>query len=113
MSKPHYFIIDPLGSNSMKSSNPHSGFHESQVSLCLDTSMCNPIRNAGGGLVVHHKGVCEKSVLCYENHGQDSRVREIYCAPTIPQKAGTGGNNLPVVMRVKRRRADDDAEEGA
>lgn len=70
-------------------------------------------RNAGGGLVVHHKGVCEKSVLCYENHGQDSRVREIYCAPTIPQKAGTGGNNLPVVMRVKRRRADDDAEEGA
>lgn len=55
----------------------------------------------------------DEDVHCYENHGQDSRVREIYCAPTIPQKAGTGGNNLPVVMRVKRRRADDDAEEGA
>lgn len=38
--------------------------------------------------VVHH----------YENHGQDSRVREIAVAPTIPQKAGTGGNNLPLVV---------------
>ena len=38
-----------------------------------------------------------KSVRCYENHGQDCRVKEIEVAPTIPQKAGTGGNNLPIV----------------
>ena len=38
-----------------------------------------------------------KSVRCYENHGQDCRVREIEVAPTIPQKAGTGVNNLPIV----------------
>lgn len=38
-----------------------------------------------------------KVVKCYENHGQDCRVKEIEVAPTIPQKAGTGGNNLPIV----------------
>ena len=38
-----------------------------------------------------------KKVRCFENHGQDCRVREIDVAPTIPQKAGTGGNNLPIV----------------
>ena len=33
----------------------------------------------------------------YENHGQDSRVKEVLVAPTLPAKAGTGGNNLPIV----------------
>ena len=38
---------------------------------------------------------------CYKNHAQDSRVREITVAPTIPQKAGTGGNNLPITCFAK------------
>lgn len=41
------------------------------------------------------------SVLCYENHGQDSRVRPITVCPVISQKAGTGGNNLPLVLHSK------------
>ena len=40
----------------------------------------------------------EQHKVCYENHAQDSRVREITVAPTIPQKAGTGGNNLPLAV---------------
>jgi DNA (cytosine-5)-methyltransferase 1 len=42
----------------------------------------------------------EKSVrvVCYENHGQDSRIKDCGdLCPTITQKAGTGGNNLPLV----------------
>ena len=35
--------------------------------------------------------------VCYENHAQDSRIREIDCAPVLSAKAGTGGNNLPLV----------------
>ena len=35
--------------------------------------------------------------VMYENHGQDSRVKEVLVAPTLPAKAGTGGNNLPIV----------------
>lgn len=45
-------ICDPLGSNSMKSRNPHSGFHQEEYSVTLDTSSQNPIRNGGGMLVV-------------------------------------------------------------
>lgn len=43
------YSIDALSSNSMKSSNPHSGFHETTVSKCLDTSCCEPTCNQGGG----------------------------------------------------------------
>ena len=36
--------------------------------------------------------------LCYENHGQDSRIKELAGVfPCIPSYAGTGGNNLPLV----------------
>lgn len=39
----------------------------------------------------------QQAVLCYENHAQDSRIREIDCAPVLSAKAGTGGSNLPLV----------------
>jgi DNA (cytosine-5)-methyltransferase 1 len=35
---------------------------------------------------------------CYENHAQDSRIKDCGdLCPTITKKAGTGGNNLPLV----------------
>lgn len=40
--KPKYIVMDPLKSNSMKSKNPHSGFHFEDISLCLDTSNTEP-----------------------------------------------------------------------
>ena len=41
---------------------------------------------------------CETKV--YENHAQDSRIRELDgYSPAIPAKAGTGGGcNLPFVL---------------
>lgn len=42
--------------------------------------------------------------VCYENHAQDSRVKEIDCAPAISAKAGTGGGNLPPVAASTVRR---------
>ena len=42
------YIIDPISSNSMKSNNPHSGFHQTDVCKCLDTSCLNPSCNQGG-----------------------------------------------------------------
>ena len=35
--------------------------------------------------------------VCYENHAQDSRIKEIDCSPVLSAKAGTGGSNLPLV----------------
>lgn len=52
MAIPHCIMCDPLGSNSMKSPNPHSGFHEIQVAPCLDTSSQSPQRNQGGMVIV-------------------------------------------------------------
>lgn len=37
-------------------------------------------------------------IAVYENHGQDSRYKSIETSPTISAKAGTGGNNLPLVV---------------
>ena len=46
------FSIDPLSSNSMKSNNPHSGFHETSIAKCLDTSDGSPNKNQGGTVIV-------------------------------------------------------------
>lgn len=46
------YAIDPLSSNSMKSANPNSGFHEAEYIKCLDTSDQNPCKNQGGNVVV-------------------------------------------------------------
>ena len=43
------YRMDALSSNSMKSTNPHSGFHRIEVAPTLDTSDCNPLKNQGGG----------------------------------------------------------------
>ena len=55
------------------------------------------------------------SLLCFEHHGQDSRVRgPLSVAPTIHRKTGTGGNNLPLVLHKGFGYADRvPAEEGA
>ena len=42
------YMLDPVGSNSMKSRNPNSGFHEIGVWPCLDTSSQNPVKGQGG-----------------------------------------------------------------
>lgn len=46
------FTIDAMSSNSMKSRNPHSGIHETEISKCLDTMCLDPSCNQGGCLVV-------------------------------------------------------------
>lgn len=46
------YVVDPLKSNSMKSRNPHSGFHREYIAPCLDTSSQSPIRNGGGAIIV-------------------------------------------------------------
>ena len=49
---PVAYSLDPVSSNSMKSSNPHSGFRQVDVARCLDTTDPNPCKNQGGTVVV-------------------------------------------------------------
>ena len=53
-----------------------------------------PRRNQGGLIIPHEQTV-------YENHGQDSRIKEVKISPQINAKAGTGGGNLPLVAGFK------------
>ena len=45
------YALDSLSSNSMKSKNPHSGFHEEQIARTLDTRP-DPTCNQGGNVIV-------------------------------------------------------------
>lgn len=65
------------------------GNGQSQAAVNADEELCKTL-----DCMHDHQAIA----MCYENHAQDSRVREITVAPTIPQKAGTGGNNLPLAV---------------
>lgn len=50
-----------------------------------------------GTLLAHRNN----PVVCYENHAQDSRIKDCgELSPSISAKAGTGGGNLPLVMAI-------------
>jgi len=38
--------------------------------------------------------------ITYENHGTDSRIKEIDVSPTVTARWGTGGNNVPLAQFV-------------
>lgn len=49
---PRAYSFDSLSSNSMKSSNPHSGCREVEIAKTLDTSLPDPAKNQGGIAIV-------------------------------------------------------------
>lgn len=53
---PKVYGICSKNSNSMKSSNPHSGIYEAETARTLDTSVPDPNKNAGGMAVVAVEG---------------------------------------------------------
>lgn len=82
-------------SNAWKSSNPHSGCYEAEATRTLDTHGGNPTCAQGGNIIVQEARV-------FENHGQDSRCRELGdIGETVAAKYGTGGNNTPIVVEGK------------
>jgi hypothetical protein len=64
-----------------------------------------PLEECSNTLV---NGTCpgHQNAVCFENHGNDSRIKESPgVSPTITSRAGTGGGNLPLVMRDEERLA--------
>jgi DNA (cytosine-5)-methyltransferase 1 len=39
-----------------------------------------------------------RHAVAYENHGTDSRIKEIAISPTVTARWGTGGNNVPLAI---------------
>ena len=63
-----------------------------EVASTLQTS-CNDYSRADSFEMV-------TQCTCYENHAQDSRIKETgEISPTLTKKAGTGGNNLPILTQ--------------
>ena len=86
------YALDSMSSNSMKSSNPHSGFHEETITKTLDTNP-DPTCNQGGNVIVQPAAFMG---------GQGAKARSIaYCkdgtTPTL-KSAPSGGNTVPDVV---------------
>lgn len=63
--------------------------------------LCQYVDVAGALTARHDSSPCvdRGANIVYENHAQDSRVKECGdIAPTVSAKAGTGGGNLPLVQ---------------
>ena len=73
-------------SNSMRSSNPHSGIYKADTARTLDINGGSPACNQGGMLVL------------FDNHRADARYTgPCDASPTITSHLGTGGLNAPLV----------------
>ena len=118
------YSFDSLASNSMKSSNPHSGCRPVEVAKCLDTTDPNPSKNQGGIAIVEPIPYTLKIRSGCEGGGKGALVQEDKSAtlatngltnpivytrhyggrihldgvtPTLEARAGTGGNNQPII----------------
>lgn len=70
------YSFDSLASNSMKSSNPHSGCREVEVAKCLDTTDPNPSKNQGGIAIVEPIPYTLKIRSGCEGGGKGALVQE-------------------------------------
>ena len=81
--------ISSYASNSMKSSNPHSGVYEADTSRTIDRNGGNPACNQGGIAVV-------EPYLIEMTSTKNTVVSDGIC-PTLTARMGTGGNQVNAV----------------
>jgi site-specific DNA-cytosine methylase len=92
VAQPIAYSFDSLASNSMKSSNPHSGCREVETSKTIDTTTPEPSKNQGGIAIAQPQ--------YFESHPNDSRVTGPHdVGNTVSAWYGTGGGNTPIVSQ--------------
>jgi DNA (cytosine-5)-methyltransferase 1 len=70
------YSFDALSSNSMKSSNPHSGCRQVEMAKCLDTTDPNPCKNQGGIAIVEQVPYTLKIRSGCEGGGKSALVQD-------------------------------------
>lgn len=121
------YALDSMSSNSMKSSNPHSGFHEETVAKTLQAGGVDPTCNQGGNVIVEpvyalqgngidraetagcngkgwREDVCytlntiDRPAICFKA-GQGAKARSIVASEKVTPTLGSeaGGNSVPSV----------------
>lgn len=93
--EPKAYSFDSLASNSMKSSNPHSGCREVEVAKTLDTTDPNPCKNQGGIAVLEPKAIDQHAQTDSWKLGKDGVVQ------TLPAAMGMGGGHGPLILDPK------------
>jgi DNA (cytosine-5)-methyltransferase 1 len=88
------YSFDSLSSNSMKSKNPNSGCNEVTICKTIDTAALNPSANQGGIAIV-----AENYLIIDGTRVNDVRVYEDGIVPTVISRYGTGGGNVPMIMK--------------
>lgn len=125
------YALDSMSSNSMKSSNPHSGFHEETVAKTLQAGGVDPTCNQGGNVIVEpiytlqgngidraetagcngrgwREEVCytlntiDRPAICFKA-GQGAKARSLGESETVTPTLGSeaGGNSVPAVCYPK------------
>ena len=97
------YALDSMSSNSMKSSNPHSGFHAETVAKTLQAGGVDPTCNQGGNVIVEpmYSMQCngiDRPAICFKA-GQGAKARSLGESETVTQTLGSeaGGNSVPAV----------------
>ena len=98
------YALDSMSSNSMKSSNPHSGFHAETVAKTLQAGGVDPTCNQGGNVIVEPmyamqgNGI-DRPAICFKSgHGAKARslgvtdytAITVYRSPKIGEYAADG-----------------------
>ena len=97
------YALDSMSSNSMKSSNPHSGFHDETVAKTLQAGGVDPTCNQGGNVIVEPmyamqgNGI-DRPAICLKA-GQGAKARSLGESETVTPTLGSeaGGNSVPAV----------------
>ena len=100
--QPIAYGISAYESNSMKSSNPHSGIYEAETSRTLDLNGGNPACNQGGIAIV------EPIAVATQQGGAE--IAENGVCPTITAAAGMSGNNQPWICKTWDARGNGDGK---
>lgn len=126
------YALDSVSSNSMKSANPHSGFHAETVAKTLQAGGVDPTCNQGGNVIVEpiytlqgngidradtagcngkgwREDVCytlntiDRPAICFKA-GQGAKARSLGESETVAPTLGSeaGGNSVPAVCFNER-----------
>lgn len=125
------YALDSMSSNSMKSSNPHSGFHAEKITKTLQADGADPTCNQGGNVIVEpvyalqgnsidradtagcngkgwREDVCytlntiDRPAICFKA-GQGAKTRSLGASEKVAPTLGSeaGGNSIPAVCYPK------------
>lgn len=122
------YALDAVSSNSMRSANPHSGFHEEGVVKTLQAGGVDPTCNQGGNVIVqpviclqgngidradtagcsgrgwredvsYTLNTIDRPAVCYDMTHADEVIRDCgEVSPTLQGRMGTGGNQIPLCI---------------